>query len=127
MAFAISWGSEMNTRLLAAFVLCMAALSANAKSPVADDVHAAVKSSNGNFSDAFGRGDVAAVAALYSQDGMLLPPGTEMAKGRKAIEEFWTNARAGGVKSVVLSTIEIEQADRNGPTTLRAAAFNSLS
>ncbi len=36
--------------------------------------------------DAYNAGDTSAVAALYAEDGMLMPPNAETAKGHEAIE-----------------------------------------
>jgi len=38
---------------------------------------------------AFNAGDGAAIAAMMSADGMLLPPNAETVSGREAIQEFW--------------------------------------
>ncbi len=44
------------------------------------------------WSDAFNKGDAAAIAAMYAEDAYLLPPGHDMVKGRAAIEGFWKGA-----------------------------------
>lgn len=46
---------------------------------------------------AFNAGDVAALAAVYAEDGMLLPPNTEAVEGRAAIAEFWTGMMTPGL------------------------------
>jgi uncharacterized protein (TIGR02246 family) len=69
-----------------------------------------IEAVNGRFSEAFGRGDMNAVAALYTEDGTLLPPGSAPVKGRAAIAEFWKAAHAGGVKGVMLMTDGVETA-----------------
>jgi uncharacterized protein (TIGR02246 family) len=38
---------------------------------------------------AFKRGDAKAIAAMYTKDAYMLPPGAEMIRGRKAIEAQW--------------------------------------
>ncbi len=45
---------------------------------------------------AYDSGDGAAVAALYAEDAMLLPPNMEPVSGREAIAEFWTMVTANG-------------------------------
>jgi uncharacterized protein (TIGR02246 family) len=47
---------------------------------------------NDKWAAAFNRGDAAAVAAMYANDAYVLPPGSGMVKGRKAIEAFWQGA-----------------------------------
>lgn len=44
------------------------------------------------FAQAFNAGDAAALAAMYSEDAVILPPGAEMMKGRSAIQAFWKGA-----------------------------------
>ncbi len=44
---------------------------------------------------AFNAGDAKALAALYTTDGMLLPPFSESVKGRTAIAEFWAGFMTG--------------------------------
>ncbi len=41
--------------------------------------------------------DPAAAAAMYTEDGALLPPNSEMVSGRVAIEAFWTEFLASGI------------------------------
>jgi uncharacterized protein (TIGR02246 family) len=50
----------------------------------------AFERANGAFSEALMRGDAATMAALYTEDGVLLTPGGQTVRGREAIERFWT-------------------------------------
>jgi uncharacterized protein (TIGR02246 family) len=48
---------------------------------------------NDKFSQAFAKGDFAAVANLYTEDAILLPPGADIVNaGRTGIESFWAGA-----------------------------------
>jgi uncharacterized protein (TIGR02246 family) len=47
---------------------------------------------NDAWAAAFNKGDASAVAAMYTEDAFVLPPGAEMVKGRAAIEAFWRQA-----------------------------------
>jgi uncharacterized protein (TIGR02246 family) len=47
---------------------------------------------NDVWTAAFNKGDAAAVAALYTEDAYVLPPGSEIVRGRAAIEAFWRQA-----------------------------------
>jgi uncharacterized protein (TIGR02246 family) len=47
---------------------------------------------NDAFVGAFGRGDLASVAKMYTDDAYLLPPGADLVRGRKDIQAFWTAA-----------------------------------
>jgi uncharacterized protein (TIGR02246 family) len=63
------------------------------------------------FGDAFGRGDPAAIAAHYAEDGMIMPPGGQAVKGRQGIEQFWRGVREMGVQEVSLTTEEVDARD----------------
>jgi uncharacterized protein (TIGR02246 family) len=48
---------------------------------------------NERFSQAFAKGDFAAIANLYAEDAILLPPGADIVNaGRTGIESFWAGA-----------------------------------
>ena len=46
---------------------------------------AAIQKLNDEWAAAFNKGDAAAVAAMYTKDAYVLPPGFEIMKGRAAI------------------------------------------
>ena len=66
-------------------------LSLGAAPALAQD-KATIEKLNDVWAAAFNKGDAAAVAALYTEDAYVLPPGSEMVKGRAAIEAFWRQA-----------------------------------
>ena len=49
------------------------------------------------FQSALDTKDPAAIAAIYTEDGALLPPNGETVSGRAAIEAFWTETLASGI------------------------------
>lgn len=53
---------------------------------------ATIEKLNTAWMAAFDKGDAAAIAAMYTGDAYLLPPGGDMVKGRAAIETFWRQA-----------------------------------
>jgi uncharacterized protein (TIGR02246 family) len=71
-------------------------------------VHATIEVNNRTFEQAFQRGDAAGVAALYSENASLLPPGSEMMQGRANIQSFWQAVMDSGVKEAELETLDIE-------------------
>jgi uncharacterized protein (TIGR02246 family) len=69
---------------------------------------AAIDAANQRFMSAFASQDAAAVAALYTEDALLLPPGTDILSGRTAIQGFWQAVMNSGVRGVTLETVELE-------------------
>lgn len=59
------------------------------------------------FGEAVRQGDAAALAALYTDDATLLPPDSEMIKGKQGIEAFWSGGFQMGIKDVVLTTVDV--------------------
>ena len=82
------------------------------------------------FENTFAQGDAAALAALYTETGMLLPAGSSAIQGRKGIQEYWQQAMNMGVKQVKLHTIEVEDLEITavelGSYTLNAENGNEL-
>jgi uncharacterized protein (TIGR02246 family) len=78
----------------------------------ADEVRKAVEAANAEWTAAFNRGDAVAVAALYTEGAILMPPDIEMVRGRQGIQEFWQARIQRGLKDAVLTTVEV-QADGN--------------
>jgi uncharacterized protein (TIGR02246 family) len=101
----------ISSRRIGAFTLA-AALIAGASSvgssaePGMKSARAAIDQANTRFSEAISRGDAQTIAALYTQDAIVLPERGEMVKGRKAIGEFWKTAMDSGVKSLETTTLE---------------------
>ena len=62
---------------------------AHAASPASAD-GTAIRAQSANWEKAYNRGDAKAVAALYAEDALVLPPGASGVHGRTAILEFFT-------------------------------------
>ena len=73
-----------------------------------EEIRETIKNTNLKFTEAFGRGDLAAVGALYTSDARLLPPGAPMMSGTEAIRAFWQGAMNLGIKTATLETIDVE-------------------
>ena len=56
------------------------------------------------WQSAFDAKDPAGVAAIYAEDGALLPPNSEMASGRAAIEAYWAEFQASGIGAEITDT-----------------------
>lgn len=73
-----------------------------------EEIRETIKNTNLKFAEIFKRGDAAGVAALYTSDARLLPPGVPMMSGAEAIEKFWQAAMNMGIKEATLETIDVE-------------------
>jgi len=74
---------------------------------MSEKVREAIEKANLKFAEGLRKGDAAGVAALYTEDAVLLPPNCEMVRGRQGIKEFWGAAIQMGVKNGVLTTVEV--------------------
>jgi uncharacterized protein (TIGR02246 family) len=72
------------------------------------DVRAAIEAANAQWMAKFNQGDSAGVAALYTANGQLLPPHSDMVSGTQAIAKFWQGAFEAGIKKAKLDTVEAE-------------------
>ena len=70
-------------------------------------IRPAIEEGNAKFGEAFRQGDSGAVAALYTDDAILLPPNSETIQGKEGIDAFWSGAIQMGVKNAVLSTVNL--------------------
>ena len=95
------------TRLFVCLGLVFAAAAAVGEPPKADPARPALEKAGKAFSDAFARGDVAAVANMYAEDAIAFPPDSDMVKGRAAIEALWKSFRETGAKSVEFEIVDV--------------------
>jgi uncharacterized protein (TIGR02246 family) len=65
---------------------------------------AEIEAVNARWMALFNKGDFAGIAALYTDDATVLPPGSGMVKGKVAIEAMWKNIseQVGDPKVVTL-------------------------
>jgi uncharacterized protein (TIGR02246 family) len=80
--------------------------------PAAAQGKATIEKLNDAWTAAFNKGDAAAVAAMYTEDAYVLPPGAEMVKGHTAIEAFWRQAaqQMGAAKLTTLDVLPLGRA-----------------
>lgn len=67
----------------------------------------AIESAVRRYVAASNQGDIKALAALYADDAMLLPPDHEPIQGREAIGTFWSQGTDQGLEVTTL-TIEVD-------------------
>lgn len=68
-----------------------------------------IEQQNQKFMDTFRRGDAAGMAALYTEDGIIMPPNHDFVEGHEQIQRFWQGLMDMGVKSIKLQVREVEQ------------------
>lgn len=67
-----------------------------------------------DFEAAASRGDAAAVAALYTEDALVMPSNTPAVKGRAAIQEFFKGMFAQGARNVKFGQVAAVGSGSNG-------------
>ncbi|MGD9346327.1 MAG: SgcJ/EcaC family oxidoreductase [Candidatus Aminicenantes bacterium] len=66
-----------------------------------------IEAANAKFGEAVRAGDAAMLASYYTEDATLLPPNSEMIKGRAAVEAYWAGGFQMGIKDVLLTTVDV--------------------
>jgi uncharacterized protein (TIGR02246 family) len=72
------------------------------------DVRDSIRRGNDAWNKSFNRGDADGVAALYSDNAFVLPPGHEPIRGSAAIRDFWQGLIKAGFKDHDIELIEVE-------------------
>jgi uncharacterized protein (TIGR02246 family) len=97
----------MNLRI--AFAIAVVALIMGSGVARADDAQTQqVKAAYAAWDAAFNKGDAKGVAALYTEDSLLLPPSHDVIKGPAGVEKFFAGLFANGVTGHKLELIEAE-------------------
>jgi uncharacterized protein (TIGR02246 family) len=109
----------------ASLALALACAEAEPPAPTADEVREAVEAQNRAFGEAVRAGDTGAIAALYTEDGAVLPPNGPRASGRAALGEFWGNVLASGIGGAVLTTEELSYAGGDTATEIGSAVLSA--
>jgi len=79
----------------AAACIALVSLAFSTQAAAAGADEAAIRAQSVNWAKAYNGGDAKAVAALYAEDAVLLPPGAPAVRGRAAIEAFFAKDIAG--------------------------------
>ena len=75
------------------------------------------------FMATFKQGDAAGLAALYANDGQVLPPNGDFVSGQQAIQRFWQAIFDMGIKEAQLEIVEVE---KQGDTAFEVSRFKLL-
>lgn len=114
--------------LVAALALILFNRAFLAGTPKADPARAPIEKQGTAFAEAFNRGDIAAVAAMYSDDAIVFPPDGDMVQGRSAIEALWKATRDSGVQAIDFTVLDVrssrDMAVEVGKADLKIAPAN---
>jgi uncharacterized protein (TIGR02246 family) len=105
----------MRATMLAATLLLLFGCSQPAPAP-APDLKGQIEANDAAWAAAANRGDAAGVAAMYTENAMLLPPGMATQKGRAAIEKAIAAIGGSGIKNIAITLVDVSQV---GPDTAR--------
>ncbi len=67
----------------------------------------AIRDTDARFTEAFNRGDLAAVVALHSADALLLGPDSPAERGGQAVEDGFREMLDAGWKNIELGSVQI--------------------
>ena len=95
-------------------------------SPALAQNRATIEKLSDAWTAAFNKGDAAAVAALYTEDAYVLPPGSAMVKGRAAIEAFWRQA-AQQMTDAKLTTLDVLPLGRSAAREIGTVTLKTKS
>lgn len=103
--------------VLAGCLLC-ACSAPESRQP--QDLAEQMQAADAEFSAAFAAADAQALASLYTEDAMLLPPGGDFVSGREAIQGFWQAVMDAGVAEARLT---VEEAEGLGDTAWEVGRY----
>jgi uncharacterized protein (TIGR02246 family) len=87
-------------------------------------IHDTISAANEVFMDAFKRGDAAGLAALYTEDGQVMPPNADFVTGQPAIQGFWQALFDMGIKEARMEIVEVE---KHGDSIMEVSKFKLLA
>ena len=88
------------------------------------DIRSDIRMADDVFEQTYGRGDAQGMADLYTEDGMLLPTGSDFVRGKEAIRNFWQGAMDMGIKDAKLDIVEVEH---QGDTVIEMGQYTLKS
>jgi uncharacterized protein (TIGR02246 family) len=106
---------------LAIFTGCIMILAAT---PAFAQSKAAIQGLDDTWAEAFNKGDAAALAAMYTGDAYVLPPGAEMVRGRNAIEALW-RANMQQIGDIKCTAIDVKPLGRNAAREIGNCSFKT--
>lgn len=91
-------------------IICFSLLSFTAPQKEEMDlsqVRKAIEESNLKLREAIHKANASAIADMYTEDAMIMPPNSEIVKGKEAIEAMWNGAIQMGMQDIELTTMNV--------------------
>ena len=70
-------------------------------------IEQAIQDADKQYADAFNRGDIAAIAALHTEDVVYLPPNASAVSGRQGVESTAKELLDAGWKNMSFSSVQV--------------------
>jgi uncharacterized protein (TIGR02246 family) len=86
----------------------------------AQQIRDAIESADEMFMETSRKGDAAGLAALYTEEGQLMPPNAGFQIGRQAIQAFWQAVVDAGIKE---ARLEIREVEVHGDTVIEVGEY----
>ena len=99
------------TRRVLVIALSLLVFGCTAPSPAPVDAKPEIAEQNKKFSAAVTAKDPAAIAALYAEDAVLMPPNAAAVRGRAAIQAYWQAFLDSGVTNGTLTSSDVSNTD----------------
>ena len=103
---------------IAMLVVCLLLIAG----PAAAQSKGVIQKADDKWSETFNKGDATALAAMYTEDAYMLPPGAEMMKGRRAIAAFW-GQQMQQIGDVKCTALDVKPLGRNAAREMALAAL----
>src|SRR5687768_2833610 len=72
------------------------------------ELKTSIEEAGAKWTQALERGDLDAVAAMYTDDAYILPPNMPAMQGREGVKKYFSGALNAGIKSIRLVTEDVE-------------------
>jgi ketosteroid isomerase-like protein len=92
----------MKVAVVTALVALLASLC------VAQPAPGGIESADQQFREALNAGNAAMLARMSTEHAIVLPPNAEMIEGQEAIEKYWRNVFAAGLRDVSVSAVQFD-------------------
>jgi uncharacterized protein (TIGR02246 family) len=114
------WAAMALLALISATASCQGGA---AISPSPGEVRSAIEVRNAAFGEAVRAGDAAAIAQLYTPDGVALPPNAPAVTGTAELAAFWGELLGSGIADAKLTAEEVTFTSGDFATEVGAAAL----